>query len=189
MNRPYARPLPFIGAEDGTITIFPTFMTVLTLMLAGASIDFMRHEASRVRLQATQDRAVPAADLDHGQQPADVVADCVAKAGLADDLTVFTMAFETGDAAADRMRLCASSDSHFFRGEGGEYRRPRPDCPPDQQPEAHPRTRAAVLLNACGARARFIKSPYLSADFRSILPNCCINPFPVGGGSVAFRRA
>ena len=88
MNRRYAWPLPFIGTEDGNITIFSTLMTVLMLMLAGASVDFMRHEASRVRLQTTLDRAVlAAADLDQEQQPADVVADYVAKAGLADYLT------------------------------------------------------------------------------------------------------
>lgn len=88
MTRLHARPLPFVIDESGNITVFSTFMTVLTLMLTGASVDMMRHEASRVRLQTTLDRAVlAAADLDQQQQPADVVTDYVAKAGLADFLT------------------------------------------------------------------------------------------------------
>lgn len=88
MTRLQTRRLPFVAEEDGNITIFSTFMTVLVLMLTGASVDIMRHEASRARLQTTLDRAVlAAADLDQEQQPADVVADYVAKAGLAEYLS------------------------------------------------------------------------------------------------------
>ena len=35
-------------------------------------------------------------------------------------VVVFTIAFETDQSAADDMRACASSDSHFFRVEGEE---------------------------------------------------------------------
>ncbi|MDA7426090.1 VWA domain-containing protein [Thalassococcus lentus] len=80
--------LGFAKDEDGNVTVFSVFMLVLILMITGASVDIMRFEAVRTKMQSTLDRAVlAAADLDQQQDPQDVVADYMAKAGLADGLT------------------------------------------------------------------------------------------------------
>ncbi|KUF09252.1 hypothetical protein AVJ23_18535 [Pseudoponticoccus marisrubri] len=77
----------FFAEEDGNITIFSVFMTVLILAITGASVDLMRYEATRARMQATMDRAVlAAADLDQEQDPVAVVNDYMTKAGLLDVL-------------------------------------------------------------------------------------------------------
>lgn len=73
--------------EDGNVTVFSVFMLVLILVITGASVDIMRFEATRAKLQGTLDRAVlAAADLDQEQDPTTVVNDYMAKAGLADVL-------------------------------------------------------------------------------------------------------
>ena len=69
--------------ESGNITIFSIYITLLVLVVTGASVDLMRQEASRARLQTTLDRAVlAAADLDQFQNAETVVSDYVGKAGL-----------------------------------------------------------------------------------------------------------
>lgn len=77
----------FSQHEDGNVTIFSVFMLVLILMITGASVDIMRFEATRAKMQGTLDRAVlAAADLDQEQDPTAVVNDYMAKAGLSDVL-------------------------------------------------------------------------------------------------------
>jgi len=77
----------FVRDVSGTITIYSTFTLVLILMLTGASVDMMYHEATRAQLQTTLDRAVlAAADLEQMQPPETVVTDYVAKAGLSEHL-------------------------------------------------------------------------------------------------------
>jgi Flp pilus assembly protein TadG len=74
----------FLGSEEGNMTVFSVFMTVLILMITGAAVDIMRFEAVRAEMQSTMDRAVlAAADLDQRQDPVDVVNDYMNKAGLA----------------------------------------------------------------------------------------------------------
>ncbi|MGY3437420.1 MULTISPECIES: pilus assembly protein TadG-related protein [unclassified Marinovum] len=53
---------------------------------------------------------------------ADNLQDLYAQCNLAkqNGVVIFTVAFETGDSAAEEMRTCASSDSHFFRTQGME---------------------------------------------------------------------
>ncbi len=85
MFRDYLR--PFITREDGNITVFSVFMLVLILMITGASVDIMRFEAVRTKMQSTMDRAVlAAADLDQRQDPVAVVEDYMTKAGIIDVL-------------------------------------------------------------------------------------------------------
>ncbi len=97
-------PPAFFVQEDGNVTIFSVFMLVLILTLTGASVDIMRFEASRTKMQATLDRAVlAAADLDQGQDPTAVVNDYVAKAGMADVLTGITVE------ASNNSRVVAAS--------------------------------------------------------------------------------
>ncbi|SMX47561.1 TadE/TadG family type IV pilus assembly protein [Maliponia aquimaris] len=73
----------FARDEAGNVTIYSVYITLLVLTISGASVDLMRQEASRTRLQTTLDRAVlAAADLDQSQDPQAVVTDYVAKAGL-----------------------------------------------------------------------------------------------------------
>ncbi|MBP0484056.1 TadE/TadG family type IV pilus assembly protein [Sagittula salina] len=83
--------------DEGTITIFSAIMLILILAITGASVDLMRRESERVRLQVTLDRAVlAAADLDQGRDPESVVTDYVAKAGLAQQMTGVTATADPG---------------------------------------------------------------------------------------------
>jgi Flp pilus assembly protein TadG len=69
--------------ESGNITIFSIYITLVVIAVTGASVDIMRQEASRARMQTTLDRAVlAAADLDQFQTAEAVVSDYVGKAGL-----------------------------------------------------------------------------------------------------------
>lgn len=73
--------------EDGGIIIFSLFIFVLMLWFTGMSIDLMRFETTRTKVQGTLDRAVlAAADLDQELPPADVVKDYFEKAGMLDFL-------------------------------------------------------------------------------------------------------
>lgn len=72
---------------DGAGVIFGLFMLVLIVIVGGLAVDLARMEAKRVKVQQTLDRAVlAAADLDNSQDPATVVRDYFAKAGLSDAL-------------------------------------------------------------------------------------------------------
>ncbi|MGR3368536.1 MAG: pilus assembly protein TadG-related protein [Sagittula sp.] len=106
------------GDEEGTMTIFSTFMMVLILAITGASVDIMYQEATRARLQAALDRAVlAAADLDQQQDPVAVVNDYVTKAGLAEHLTdvIATPGLNDRTVAADAGLIL---DTYFLRMSG-----------------------------------------------------------------------
>lgn len=78
----------FRSREDGNVTIFSVFMLMLILIITGASVDIMRFEATRAKMQSTMDRAVlAAADLEQQQPPVAVVNDYMTKAGLAQGLS------------------------------------------------------------------------------------------------------
>lgn len=73
----------FRTREDGTVTIFSVFITLMVLMIAGAAVDIMRFEATRAQMQTQMDRAVlAAADLDQTQSSDAVVRDYMDKAGM-----------------------------------------------------------------------------------------------------------
>ncbi|WGW03845.1 Tad domain-containing protein [Tropicibacter oceani] len=73
----------FVTDEEGNVTIFSVFMVVLVLIITGASVDIMRFEATRTKMQSSMDRAVlAAADLDQKQDPVFVVNDYMNKTGL-----------------------------------------------------------------------------------------------------------
>ncbi len=73
----------FTRDEQGSITILGLFCFVIILLVAGMGLDFMRHEALRVELQNTLDRAVLAAtNLRNTNDPKDIVIDYFEKAGL-----------------------------------------------------------------------------------------------------------
>ncbi|WP_439141960.1 pilus assembly protein TadG-related protein [Pseudooctadecabacter sp.] len=77
----------FRKAEDGAMIIFSLFMFVMILWLGGMSVDLMRFETTRAKLQGTLDRAtLAAADLDQTLEPAEVVVDYFTKAGMIDFL-------------------------------------------------------------------------------------------------------
>ncbi|WP_417273024.1 pilus assembly protein TadG-related protein [Celeribacter halophilus] len=73
----------FTRDEQGSITVLGLFCFVIILLVAGMGLDFMRHEALRVELQNTLDRAVLAAtNLRNTNDPKDIVIDYFEKAGL-----------------------------------------------------------------------------------------------------------
>ena len=66
----------FRKEESGAIVVFSLFMFMLILWLAGMSVDLMRYETTRAKLQATLDRAtLSAADLEQSLDCEDVVRD------------------------------------------------------------------------------------------------------------------
>ena len=74
--------------EDGSLLIFSLFLLIMMLMIAGMSVDLMRSETHRARLQATLDRAVLAgASLEQTLNSEDVVQDYFDKAGLGQFVT------------------------------------------------------------------------------------------------------
>ncbi|ABV94003.1 hypothetical protein Dshi_2267 [Dinoroseobacter shibae DFL 12 = DSM 16493] len=84
-SRPSALKLviAFCRDEAGVLTGFSLYIFILMMMIAGLTIDLMRYEAVRTRLQATSDRAVlAAADLDQTTNAKAVVEDYFAKAGM-----------------------------------------------------------------------------------------------------------
>jgi len=80
--------LLFARAESGSMVILGLFLMMALLLIGGISVDLMRVEYERLRMQAVLDSAVLAAtDLDQVLDPEAVVRDYVAKADLAGELT------------------------------------------------------------------------------------------------------
>lgn len=78
----------FRREERGSILIMSLFFLILMLIVAGMSVDLMRSETQRARLQSTLDRAVlAAASLEQSLDSEEVVRDYFAKAGLSEYLT------------------------------------------------------------------------------------------------------
>jgi Flp pilus assembly protein TadG len=77
----------FLGDETGSLGIMTLGLLPAMLVAGGMAVDYMHMEASRVRLQATLDRAVlAAAALDQTRDPKAVVRDYFVRAGLGDRL-------------------------------------------------------------------------------------------------------
>lgn len=75
--------LSFSRSVDGSITIFAVFMIFMMLMVCGISVDLMRNEMTRTKMQNTLDRAIPAAsELEQPLPSEEVVNDYFAKAGM-----------------------------------------------------------------------------------------------------------
>lgn len=69
------------------LVVFGLFVFVLMLMVGGLSVDLMRYEADRSRIQNTADRAaLAAASMRQDLEPEDVVIDYFARAGLSEHL-------------------------------------------------------------------------------------------------------
>ncbi len=89
------RPMRRIGfrdSEDGSLIIFSLYVLICMMLAIGISLDTVRFEYTRAKLQATLDRAVlAAADLDQVLDPEDVVTDYFEKAGLSQQLVSVTV--------------------------------------------------------------------------------------------------
>ncbi|PIE11901.1 MAG: hypothetical protein CSA72_01955 [Rhodobacterales bacterium] len=73
--------------EDGSIVVFGLYLALIILGIAGFAVDLMRVEAERSAVQGALDTAVLAAtDIDQKGDPATVVKDYMAAAGLASAL-------------------------------------------------------------------------------------------------------
>lgn len=111
----------FSKDEAGTVTIYSVYIALLAMTIMGASVDLMRQEASRARLQTTLDRAVlAAADLDQFQDPTFVVNDYVGKAGLDAYVTSVnvTLGLNERTVSAD---AASSLSTLFLRMSGRDY--------------------------------------------------------------------
>jgi len=73
----------FSRREDGSITVFAMFMVFMMLMVCGISVDLMRNEMTRTKVQNTLDRAILAASELDQDDPYGAVDDYFAKAGMA----------------------------------------------------------------------------------------------------------
>ncbi len=74
----------FVRGEGGNMMVVGLIFFVLILMVAGISIDLIRHEQKRVQIQSLSDRAVlAAASLTQPQDVEDVVRDYFEREGLA----------------------------------------------------------------------------------------------------------
>ncbi len=77
----------FVRDEDGSMVLFGLYLFMAILLIGGISVDVMRSEFSRLRLQNTVDTAIlAAADLDQRLDPVAVVKDHFEKAGLGEYL-------------------------------------------------------------------------------------------------------
>lgn len=82
----------FAQREDGTLMVFALMLFVLMAMMGGVAIDIMKYETTRTELTQTLDRCtLMAASMEQRLDPQSVVEDCVAKAGLADQLQNVTV--------------------------------------------------------------------------------------------------
>src|SRR5688572_26349907 len=78
-----ARLRGFARCERGSFTIFTLYLILAMLIICGVSVDVMRFEAKRTRVQNTLDRAVlAAADMSQTLTAAQVVHSYFEKAGL-----------------------------------------------------------------------------------------------------------
>ena len=88
--------------EDGVFIVLSLFILIIIFIAIGFAVDVARHEAMRVRLSATLDRAVlAAADLTNGRDPQTTVEDYFVKAGfLASDVNVVVTPNDGGRAVS-----------------------------------------------------------------------------------------
>lgn len=86
-SAPLRRAAAFRQDESGGLVIFSVFLLIGILLVGGLSIDLMRTETKRAKLQGTADRAVlAAASATQEREPADVVRDYFNAAGLGEEL-------------------------------------------------------------------------------------------------------
>ncbi|MBR9762179.1 MAG: pilus assembly protein [Rhodobacteraceae bacterium] len=82
----------FARSESGAMLPLIVFFLLITLILGGMGVDFMRHEMERTKLQTVLDRAVlAAANTRNDLDPESVVRDYFAKANMTDYLKSVTV--------------------------------------------------------------------------------------------------
>lgn len=82
----------FAGSESGAMLPLVVFFLLITLVLGGMGVDFMRHEMERAKLQTVLDRAVlAAANTRNDLDPEAVVRDYFAKADMTSYLDSVTV--------------------------------------------------------------------------------------------------
>lgn len=104
--------------EEGSLLIFGIFTFVIVLVLAGISVDLIRHETLRTELQNTLDRAVlAAANRETTSDARAVVEDYFAKANLTPYLEDVEV---TGVGIGKRVKATVSADipTYFLRYSG-----------------------------------------------------------------------
>ncbi len=116
-----ARPIrKFTRSEDGSLIIFSLFLFVAMMVIVGLSVDLMRFETTRTKLQNTVDRAALAgASLSQTLDPSDVVSDYFAKSGMSEFLSDVTvtegLSYRRVDVETD-----VNVPTHFFNIVGVE---------------------------------------------------------------------
>lgn len=85
----------FRDDQNGSIIALSLFFFVIMIVTAGIAVDMAHHEANRIKLQNTTDRAVLAAtSLDQTLPAADVVRDYFNKSGLDPDTNIIALQVE-----------------------------------------------------------------------------------------------
>lgn len=108
----------FRRAEDGSMTIFGVYLTILIIMLGGIAVDVMRNEQVRTAVQNVEDTAVLAAtNLNQSLDAEAVVKDYFAKAGMSDYLQSVKV---TSSANYKKVQAIATTDipTYFMKLEG-----------------------------------------------------------------------
>lgn len=109
----------FLQREDGSMSIYSMMLLLPMLLVAGMSVDVMRHETTRARLQSALDRATLAAtdlrqSLDEDRTAESVVRDYVETAGMADYLAEVTVQ-ETLNSRSVEVSASMDIDTVFMR--------------------------------------------------------------------------
>lgn len=105
----------FRRAEGGSMIVFGLFVFVAILLVAGLAVDFMRYENTRMRVQATADRAtLAAATLREAGDRQALVEDYFAAAGLSHFLTGVEIT-EADNSAQVTVRTRPAANTLFMR--------------------------------------------------------------------------
>lgn len=115
-----ARIVRYVKDESGAMLVASLFFLLMILMVGGISVDLMRYEMERTRLQNTIDRAVlAAADLDQIATPEAVVLSYFQSAGLTETIPVVTKNVGIGTRWA-KATATQTIDTQFLRMTGIE---------------------------------------------------------------------
>ena len=124
------RAAAFLRDDGGSLSVLTIGILPAMLVAGGMAVDYMHMAASRVRMQATLDRAVvAAAALTQTRDPEEVVRDYFGKAGLGDELASVQVEEALNFARSAPRRRSTSTRSSSRSSASTPWSRPRPAAP------------------------------------------------------------